>query len=137
VHPPYANIISYSEKENNGDISAVESISEYVKEMKKVSKECYRVLKPGSFLAILVGDTRREKHHVPISFPVMQEFLHTGFILKEDVVKHQWNCKATGFWKQRSKEFNFLLLKYEHLFVFRKPREDEDLEKFEESMKWW
>jgi len=39
----------------------------------------------------------------------------------EDIIKHQHNCKATGFWVKKSKEANFLLIMHEHLFVFQKP----------------
>jgi hypothetical protein len=51
---------------------------------------------------------------------VMQRFLQNGFTLKEDIIKHQHNCKATGFWVNKSKEANFLLIMHEHLFVFQK-----------------
>jgi len=57
--------------------------------------------------------------------------------LKEDIIKRQWRCKATPFWLKKSIEHNFLLLMYEHLFIFRKPKEDENLEDYSESMKWW
>ncbi len=137
THPPYASIIPYSKNKEEGDLSQVHRVSEYVVEMKKVAEESYRVLKPGRYCAILVGDTRRNKHYVPIAFRVMQAFLESGFILKEDVVKHQWRCKATPFWLKRSVEYNFLLLMHENLFIFRKPQEDESLKKFQESMKWW
>jgi glutaredoxin 2 len=40
--------------------------------------------------------------------------------LKEDIIKHHHNCKATGFWVNKSKEYNFLLLMHEYLFVFLK-----------------
>lgn len=136
THPPYANIISYSE-ENGNDISRVGSIDDYIKEMKRVSNESFRVLKPGKYCAILIGDTRRKKHQIPIAFRVMETFLDTGFILKEDVMKHQWNCKATGFWLEHSKKYNFLLLMHEHLLIFRKPKEGESLKEYEESIKWW
>jgi len=68
---------------------------------------------------------------------VLQSFLDVGFILKEDIIKKQWQCKTTGFWTKKSKENNFLLIMHEHLFVFRKPEVDEKLDKFKESMKWW
>jgi len=137
THPPYANIISYSKNnELDGDLSLVHSVSEYVFEMEKVAKESFRVLKPGKYMAILVGDTRRFKHYVPIAFRVMEAFLKVGFILKEDIIKHQWRCKATPFWLKKSIQYNFLLLMHEHLFIFRKPEKDEDLSKFKESMYW-
>lgn len=138
THPPYANIINYSKnskKHIEGDLSYVQNIEEFAGEIKKVAEESFRVLKPGKYCAILMGDTRRYKHYVPISFKVLQSFLDVGFILKEDVIKKQWQCKTTGFWTNKSKEYNFLLIMHEHLFVFRKPEKDEKLKKFQESMK--
>lgn len=137
THPPYASIIPYSKERLPGDLSYVHSVDGYVLEMKRVAEESLRVLKPGRYCAILVGDTRRNKHYVPIAFRVMQTFLDAGLILKEDVIKHQWRCKATPFWLKRSLELNFLLIMHEHLFVFRKPSEGERMEKYKESIKWW
>lgn len=88
--------------------------------MEKVAKELYRVLKNGKYCAILIGDTRRDKMYQPLAFKVMERFLKQGFILKEDIIKQQHNCKATGFWVEKSKKFNFLLIMHEHLFVFKK-----------------
>ena len=137
THPPYANIIPYSKEKIEGDLSNEYSIDEFIKDMEKVAKESFRVLKPNHYCAILIGDTRRKKHHVPIAFRVMQVFLDAGFILKEDIIKHQWRCKSTPFWLKRSIEYNFLLLMHEHLFVFRKPDKGEDLGEYAESIKWW
>ncbi|MBI4684374.1 MAG: hypothetical protein HY755_04160 [Nitrospirae bacterium] len=46
--------------------------------------------------------------------------MNAGFILKEDIIKVQHNCRATGFWVKKSKEYNFLLIMHEHVFVFKK-----------------
>jgi len=137
THPPYANIIPYSKEKVDGNLSTVHSIDEYIEEMKKAAKESFRVLKPDKYCAILVGDTRRHKHYVPIAFRVMEAFLDEGFILKEDIIKRQWRCKATPFWLKRSLKYNFLLIMHENLFVFRKPKKDEDTGKFKGSKKWW
>lgn len=140
THPPYASIISYTKNSNHkqyGDLSKVHSVEEFCEEMKKVAKEFFRVLKPNKFCAILIGDTRRHKHVVPISFRVMQSFLDVGFILKESIIKAQHNTKTAPLWKNMSIKNNFLLLAHEHLFVFRKPEKNESLTKFNESMKWW
>ena len=137
THPPYANIIPYSKEKIEGDLSNEYSIDEFIGDMEKVAKESFRVLKPDHYCAILIGDTRRKKHHVPIAFRVMQTFLDIGFILKEDVMKHQWRCKSTPFWLKRSIEYNFLLLMHEHLFVFRKPKNKEEMGDFSDSVKWW
>jgi hypothetical protein len=104
--------------------------------MRKVAEESYRVLKPGKHCAILIGETRRHKHFVPIAPRVLQAFLDVGFILREDVIKLQWKMKTTRE-KWRGRNYDFLLLAHEHLYIFRKPKEGEKLTPFKESMKWW
>ncbi|MDR1774017.1 MAG: methyltransferase domain-containing protein [Clostridioides sp.] len=118
THPPYANIIKYSE-DIDGDLSHL-NVKPFLEEMKKVANECYRVLKKDKFCCILMGDTRKNGHVVPMSFDVMKIFESVGFKLKEIVIKEQHNCKATGFWKTNSVKYNFLLLAHEYLFVFKK-----------------
>ena len=134
THPPYANIIPYSKERLEGDLSNIHSIAEFAKEMKEVAMECYRVLKPNHFCAILMGDTRRNLHYIPVSYRTLNSFLEVGFILREDIIKHQWQCKSTPYWVKKSMESNFLMIMHEHLFVFRKPAENEKLNKFKESM---
>lgn len=120
THPPYADIIKYSEGELEDDLSNIHDIDKFANEMGIVAKEFYRLLKPGKFCAILIGDTRRKKMYQPMAYKVMQKFLDAGFELKEDIIKRQFNCKATGFWVNKSKDANFLLIMHEHLFVFQK-----------------
>ena len=120
THPPYADIIKYSEGKIDTDLSNIHSIDSFVAEMGKVSKELFRVLRKGNYCAILMGDTRRNKMYQPLAYKVMEEFLKAGFALKEDIIKRQFNCKATGFWVNKSRESNFLLIMHEHIFVFQK-----------------
>jgi len=80
----------------------------------------YRVLKPDRFCAVLIGDTRKSGKYIPISHYLMDTFFGQGFSLKEDIIKAQFNCKMTSYWKHLSKEKNFHLIMHEHLFVFRK-----------------
>jgi DNA modification methylase len=155
THPPYANIIPYSkEKKLKGDLSVVHSLEEYIDGMREIANESYRLLKPGRFCTILVGDTRKHRHHVPIAFRTMQAFLEAGFILREDIIKYQWKTKTTrekwrGLTKveeecwvdidKKNKRYymDFYLLSYEHLFIFRKPEEGENVKKYIYSIKWW
>ena len=118
THPPYANIIKYSDG-IEGDLSQLK-VSEFLDEMKSVASESYRVLKKGRFCAILMGDTRQKGHMVPMSFDVMRIFEEAGFKLKELIIKEQHNCRATGYWKTNSIKYNFLLIAHEYLFVFKK-----------------
>lgn len=118
THPPYANIIAYSE-DTPGDLSLLK-VNDFLAEMQKVASECYRVLKKNKFCAILMGDTRQKGHMIPMSYEVMRTFENTGFKLKELIIKEQHNCKATGYWKTNSVKYNFLLIAHEYLFVFKK-----------------
>ena len=120
THPPYADIIKYSNGELSNDLSNIHDIDVFADEMEKVAYELYRVLKRDKYCAILIGDTRRNKMYQPMAYKVMDRFLKVGFQLKENIIKRQFNCKATGFWVKRSQESNFLLIMHEHLFVFQK-----------------
>lgn len=118
THPPYADIIHYSD-DIEEDLSRLK-IPAFLEEMKKVARECFRVLKKNKFCAILMGDTRKKGCMIPLSFEVMQLFENAGFTLKEIIIKEQHNCRATGYWKTNSVKYNFLLIAHEYLFVFRK-----------------
>ncbi|MCB5234585.1 MAG: methyltransferase domain-containing protein [Candidatus Cloacimonetes bacterium] len=123
THPPYADMITYS-KDMKLDIEEDLSnckVDDFLKEMVGVASECFRVLKRGKFCAVLMGDTRKNGHIVPMSFEVMKIFEAAGLKTKEIIIKEQHNCRATGFWKTNSVKYNFLLIAHEYLFVFRKP----------------
>ncbi len=136
THPPYASIISYTKNKKLSDDLSQLPFEEYLKEMRKVAEESFRVLKPGKICAILIGDTRKHKHYVPIAFRVMQAFLDVGFILKEDIIKLQWNMKTTRE-RWRAKEYEFYLIGHEHIFVFRKPESEKEYKKYKFSVRWW
>jgi len=120
AHPPYANILYYTDSKE-GDLSFFD-IEDFLKEMTKVAKESFRVLKPGRQCAILIGDTRRKKHVIPLGFKLINVYLDAGFKLRELVIKRQHNCKTTGFWYANSIKYNFLLLAHEYLPIFEKPK---------------
>jgi DNA modification methylase len=136
THPPYAGIISYSRSKVEGDLSSFSSIDKFLEEMRIIADESFRVLKPGKHCGILIGDTRKHKHYIPISIRVMQQFLETGFILREDIIKIQHKTKSTREnWTGGG--YDFYKIAHEHLYVFRKPAKGESRSKFKNSSKWW
>lgn len=120
THPPYADIIKYSEGMNIPEDLSNLNVKDFLEQMKTVACECFRVLKTNKFCAILMGDTRKKGCVIPMGFSVMNIFENAGFTTKEIIIKEQHNCKATGYWKTNSIKYNFLLLAHEYLFVFRK-----------------
>lgn len=120
THPPYANIIKYS-NDIVEDLSHYE-IPEFLEEMRSVAAESRRILKKDKFCAILMGDTRIKGYVQPLGFQVMKIFEAQGFKLKEIIIKEQHNCKNKNFWVGKSLKYNFLLIAHEYLFVFKKSK---------------
>ncbi len=116
THPPYANIIKYSE-DIQGDISLL-GVDVFLQKMKKVADEAYRVLKKQKMCAIMIGDMRKQGKVVPLGFYTMETFLNAGFSNKEIIIKEQHNCRSSDYWEKRSNQF--LLLAHEYIFVFQK-----------------
>ncbi len=136
THPPYANIIKYSDGENPADLSSIPNLPAFFGELELGIRELYRVLKPGRYCAILIGDTRKAQHYVPLSHFLLQRCLRNGFILKEQIIKTQHTTKYAGRWRGSAGAYSFHLIMHEHLFVFRKPQPGENLTKVRYSTDW-
>ena len=136
THPPYAGIVPYSNARIAGDLSAL-SFTEFFQEITKVASECFRILKSGKYCAILIGDTRKHRHFVPMHIGVLNKFLDAGFILKEDIIKlqHKTTSSRGGRWGGHS--YDFYKIAHEHLYVFRKPDKGDNLTEYKNSMRWW
>ena len=61
----------------------------------------------------------------------LQEHISQG----EEIIKAQHNCIYSKRWEIKAKEYKFYLIMHEHLFVFRKPKEDENLSRISWSIK--
>ncbi|MEO6667301.1 MAG: DNA methyltransferase [Nitrospiria bacterium] len=123
LHPPYANMIRYSDN-TEGDLSLMNEALFY-DALSQVAAEARRVLRPNGHCAVLMGDTRRRKHVVPLSFHTLQVFLGTGLLLREHVIKIQHNTTSAARWPGAH---DFLLLAHENLFIFRNPAADEPVD---------
>ena len=116
AHPPYADIIKYSDNIDN-DISLL-SVTAFLDKMNLFSKECFRILKKDKFCSILIGDIRKNGNIIPLGSLIMNQFINSGFTLKEIIIKEQHNCKMTSYWKNRN--LNFYLLAHEYIYIFKK-----------------
>jgi DNA modification methylase len=116
THPPYADIIKYSH-DIKEDISHLHYV-EFLCAMEDVAQEAYRVLKPQSICAFMIGDIREKNYVRPLGMDTMKIFVGAGFRLKEIIIKEQHNCRSTEYWEKREKKF--LLLAHEYIFVLEK-----------------
>jgi DNA modification methylase len=135
THPPYAGILSYSNSQVEGDLSSL-SLSDFTREIGLVASECFRILKRQKYCAILIGDTRKHRHYIPIGVGVLGKFLDAGFVLKEDIIKLQHKTKG-GRERWSGHKYDFYKIGHEHLYIFRKPDRGESLSQYKHSMKWW
>lgn len=133
THPPYLNLVTYSDGKNPDDFSSIAGIPKFLNALEIALHEMFRVLKPGRYCAILIGDTRKGQHYVPLSHFVLQRCLRSGFVLKEEVIKTQHNTTHGPRWTASAKNYKFYLIMHEHLFIFRKPFEQEDLSRIRYS----
>ena len=135
THPPNADIVLYTDSSISDDLSKLE-FEDFMAAIGNAASECYRILKPNHYCAILVGDTRKFSHYVPLSIGILGRFLNTGFILKEDIIKLQHNMRSSSKdWSAMRSEF--YLISHEHVFVMRKPDVGEQVDRFRLSRDWW
>ena len=80
IHPPYADIIKYSEdiEENLSYFK----VKDYLDEIKKVVAESCHVLRKDKFCAVLMGDTRQKGCMIPMSFDVIKFSKMQDLLLK-------------------------------------------------------
>ena len=116
THPPYANIIKYSEN-IYGDLSLLE-YKRFINALTLVAQESYRVLKKTGICAFMIGDIRTNGRLIPLGLKSMEQFIANGFELKEIIIKEQHNCQSTNYW--RTKKKSFLMLAHEYIFVLEK-----------------
>ncbi len=67
IHPPYWNLVHYTtSKEKLPDLSRAKTASQFIHTLEGVFMECHRILKPGKFMCVLLGDLIRNGRFVPL-----------------------------------------------------------------------
>jgi ParB/RepB/Spo0J family partition protein len=68
IHPPYWNLATYTDAEEKlPDLSRAKTLREFLEMLRPVFEECFRVLKKGKFMCVLLGDLIREGKFVPLT----------------------------------------------------------------------
>ncbi|MCL6589655.1 MAG: site-specific DNA-methyltransferase [Firmicutes bacterium] len=78
--------------EEKGDIGNCGGYSEYLSKLKKFGAEAYRVLKPGRYLVMMIGDRFIQGEYLPLGVLVAMNMREVGFRWKG--IRIWWN-KAT------------------------------------------
>lgn len=128
VDSPYGDNIRYNEHPDCiGKISSETKL--FYDELKKVIKECHRILKPGKVLGWLIGDQWVKRKFTPVGFEVYQRLSKYFETVDVICVVRRGQASHTGVWYNRARRFNFFLRGFKYLFVMRKPQLEKAIEK--------
>lgn len=121
-HPPYWDIIKFSENEN--DLSNSESLEDFIDNFRRVVRNTSSILEKGRYCAVVIGDKYANSQLVPLGFYCMQAMQQEGLTLKATIVKNFEETKGKAnqkaLWRQRALQNGLYLFKHEYIFVFKK-----------------
>jgi hypothetical protein len=114
-HPPYWDIIQYSE--DSHDLCNCNSLDDFESKLSKSAERVFRSVRPGGILAILIGDKRKNGKYYAL-FRTLLTNTNIGQ-LKAIIIKIQHNCKSE---RQTYSLRNLFLIpiKHEYCMVFQK-----------------
>lgn len=123
-HPPYWDIIKFSENEN--DLSNTKTLEEFLDSFGQVIDNTTQYLEKNRYCAVVIGDKYANSQIVPLGFHCMNLFLQRGFMMKAILVKNfdktrgKMNQKA--IWRYRALASDFYIFDHEYIFIFKKVR---------------
>ena len=122
MHPPYWNIIKFSE--DSRDLSNAKSIDEFLSLFGKIVDATYPVLDKDRYFAVVIGDKYSGGNWIPLGFYTMQEVMKRGYSLKSVIVKNFEETKGKRnqkeLWRYRALVGGFYIFKHEYIFLFKK-----------------
>jgi len=124
LHPPYHDIIRFSS--DGRDLSNAADEAAFLGAFARVVANAVQLLRPGGYLALVVGDAYRKGEWRPLGFECMQCCRRAGLRLKAINVKdiqgnERGKGKATNLWRYRALRNGFYVFKHEYVMLFRSP----------------
>lgn len=121
-HPPYWDIIKFSENPN--DLSNSDSLDAFLSKFGKVIDNTTKFLENNRYCAVVIGDKYANSQVVPLGFYCMNLFIEKNFLLKAILVKNFGDTKGKAnqqvIWRYRALASDFYIFKHEYIFVFKK-----------------
>lgn len=129
--PPYFNVKDYG-TENIGSINEYEV---YLRAMRQVFSECYRVLENGRYICVNISDIISDGKKYPLPFHCIRLLQKAGFEYREHIIWKKPSGVGANSKKGGSKRFGTLIQNpypmyyfpnniYEHILVMRKGKFD-------------
>ena len=137
IDSPYGDNVNYSnEPEDIGKISA--ETPQFYEELEKVSKEIYRILKPGKVMGWLIGDQWVKRKFTPVGMKIYQMLTENVKFEPIDIicVARRQQSSNTRVWHYRAQKFNFFLRGFKYLLLVKKPDEKSIKTEQRQKVKW-
>jgi len=121
LHPPYHSIIQYSGvmwgEAHPDDLSRCASYEEFIKKMDLVNAKAYACLRNGGYMAILIGDCRKNGEY----FSIQKDMAFIGK-LHAHIIKAQHNCFSNdiSYANDSRTKGGLIRIEHEHLLIFQK-----------------
>lgn len=119
-HFPYWNMVKYSDMES--DLSKAKTKEDFLKMVKTVFTENYRLLKKGGFYAVMIGDLRRDRQTVWLGCDFVRIGIEVGFETYDNAYINTLGTthKSSGIAEWRAREHNFMKPSVDWLLIFRR-----------------
>ena len=124
LHPPYHNIIKYSDDPQNLCNSA--DLESFIQSYIAVVKNSTSLLDVGGYVELIIGDKYENGEWIPLGFLLMNATINQGFKLKSVCIK---NIEETigkrntiNLWKYRTLIAGSHFFKHEYIFFFEKTK---------------
>ena len=123
AHPPYLNIIKFTDKPN--DLSQISDVRLFIEKFILAMKNCVEYLKSKKLFAVVIGDIYRDGEVIPLGFLLMDAIKRhipcklKGIIVK-DMVGNRAKIGMEALWRYRTLKTDNFLFKHEYVFVFKK-----------------
>ena len=121
LHPPYADIIKFSENEK--DLSNAKTTNDFLSGFSLVIKNTLSLLEQDRYLAIVIGDKYSQGEWIPLGFYCLQEAQKLGLTLKSIIVKNMAGNRAKqnkeGLWRYRALSSDYYIFKHEYIFILK------------------
>jgi hypothetical protein len=122
MHPPYHDIINFSDDEN--DLSNSATTEQFIKMFGDVVDNISPMLERGRYFGLVIGDKYSKGEWIPLGFYCMNEVLKRSYSLKSIVVKNFEETRAKRdqkqLWRYRALVGGFYIFKHEYIFIFKK-----------------
>lgn len=124
LHPPYADIIKFSDHPD--DLSNATTTQAFLDGFEIAARHGYKLLAPGRFAALIIGDKYARGELMPLGFWCMERMNRVGFKTKAIIVKNiegneKGKGKSANLWRYRALAGGYYIFKHEYIIVFFKP----------------